>query len=94
MCLNFFQVKIKARASRSDDTSTLKLTILEYIYEDPKKGSRFSANFETERLLSSDSKELRGFRNIDTADHLCPLSLKAEFENDPMYANMITRFSY
>ena len=89
-----FQVKVKARASRSDDTSTLKSIILEYIYKDPKKGSRFSADFETERLLSSDSKELRGFRNIDTADHLCPLSLKAEFENDPVYADMITCSSY
>jgi hypothetical protein len=71
--------------SRSDDVSSLKSPILEYIYEDPKKGSRFSDDTRSERILSSDSKELRGFRNIDTADHLCPLSLKAEFEKDPMF---------
>jgi hypothetical protein len=42
-----------------------------------------------ERILSSDSKELRGFRYVDTADHLCPLSLKAEFEKDPMYSDFL-----
>jgi hypothetical protein len=40
-------------------------------------------------MLSSESKEFRGFRNIDTADHLCPLRLKAEFEENPVYASNV-----
>ena len=63
----------------------LKSAILEYIYENPKKGSRFDADIQNECLFLSDSKEQWGFRNVDIADHLCPLRLKAEFENDPTY---------
>ena len=83
-----FQVNNAAGRSRSDDVSSLKAAILDYIYEDPKKGSRFSVDIQSERLLSNESKEYWGYRNIDTADHLCPLKLKDEFGKNPMYASL------
>jgi hypothetical protein len=73
-----------AAASRSDDTTKLKSAILTYLHEDPKQGSRFSADFEFGLLVPSDPKEARGFRHFDTAVHLCPLRLRAEFERDPL----------
>ena len=72
-----------AAHSRSDDTGKLKFDILKYIYEDPKKGSRFPVELQDAHVVASDSKMLRGFRHIDFADHLCPLRLKAQFERDP-----------
>jgi len=44
---------------------------------------------QNDRRLISDSKDLRGFFNIDTADLLCPLSLKDRFEDDPEYVALI-----
>ena len=64
----------------------MKFDIVGYVYEDPKKGSRFSAELQT-RLIPSNAKALRGFHHIDLADLLCPLRLKREFERDPMYVS-------
>ena len=83
----FLKISNAAAHSRSDDTGRLKSDILEYIYEDPKKGSRFSLELQHTRPLASDPKALRGFLHIDLADLLCPLNLKAQFERDPVYAH-------
>jgi hypothetical protein len=40
------------------------------------------------RLVASDSKALHGFLHIDLADHLCPMKLKAQFDDNPMYAGL------
>ena len=74
--------------ARSDDTNKLKTSILEYLYENPIRGSRFPPELENPRLLNSDPKDLRGFRNLDTADLLCPLRLRDVFLEDPMYASV------
>jgi hypothetical protein len=78
--------KISSSASglRSDDTTKLKSAIIGFIHEDPKKGSVYAADYEMEILVASDIKDMRGFRHVDTASHLCPLRLKAEFEKDPL----------
>ena len=75
---------LAAAASRSDDTTKLKSAILTYIHEDPKRGSKFSDTDNFELLVTSDSKDLRGFRHLDTAVHLCPLRLMDDFENDSL----------
>lgn len=62
----------------------MKGAIVELLYEDPKVGSRFQADYEIERLLGSNRKGARGFYHLDTADLLCPLSMKNEFEDDPV----------
>jgi hypothetical protein len=70
---------------RSDDTTKLKSAILTYFYEDPKHGSKFSNDYDNfEVLVASDGKDLRGFRHMDTAVHLCPLCLKEQFKADPL----------
>ena len=79
----FFKVSQAACGLRSDDTTKLKSSILTYIHEDPKQGSIFAFDYDVQILIASDSKDLRGFRHIDTAVHLCPLRLKANFEQDP-----------
>ncbi len=63
--------------------------MLEYIYENPKNGSRFPPELQDVKLISSDSKSLRGFQNIETAYLLCPLRFKAAFEENPRYVNML-----
>jgi len=60
---------------------------LDYIHENPKKGSRFPPELQDEKLISSDSKSRRGFQNIETAYLLCPLRFKALFEENPQYVN-------
>ncbi|KAF8910911.1 hypothetical protein CPB84DRAFT_1958086 [Gymnopilus junonius] len=70
--------------SRGDDTSKLKTAILEYLYENPREGSKFKFDYEIEQLLSADHKNIRGFNHLDTADLLCPLSMRDEFERDPV----------
>jgi len=60
---------------------------LDYIYENPTKGSTFPPELQDEKLVS-DSKSLRGFQNIETAYHLCPLKFKAAFEENPRYVKM------
>ena len=42
---------------------------------------------KNECLINSDSKIQRGFHNLDTADLLCPLRLRDQFNEDPMYAS-------
>ena len=74
----------------ADDTSKLKSSILEYLYEEPKRGTRFPAQLQDERLLSSDAKVLRGFQNIDTTDLLCPLKFRENFEEDLMYPHVVS----
>jgi len=54
------------------------------MYEDPKAGSSFKDLEGYEILLPNDLKDSRGFRHIDTANFLCPLRLKEEFEKDPL----------
>ena len=66
----------------------MKFSILEYLFENPKRGSRFPPALKNDRLLNSDSKNLRGFHNLDTADLLCPLRLHDQFNEDPMYATV------
>jgi hypothetical protein len=61
----------------------LKSSILALIHENPKEGSTFAHDYDLQILIASDSKELRGLKHMDTAAHLCPLPLKADFENDP-----------
>jgi hypothetical protein len=82
-CSKDLQISEASCASRADDTSKLKNAILDLIYEDPKKGSIFPLEFQDEKLISADSKNLRGFNNIETAYHLCPLKFKAAFKRDP-----------
>jgi hypothetical protein len=79
----FSKVSQAACGLRSDDTTKLKSSILTYIHEDPKQGSIFAYDYDLQILVASDPKDLRGFRHTDTAVHLCPLRLKADFENDP-----------
>lgn len=57
--LSFNPTKISeaAAGSRSDDTTKLKSIILTYLHEDPKQGSRFSADYEFSLLIPSDPKE-------------------------------------
>jgi hypothetical protein len=62
----------------------LKSGILSLIHEVPKSGSIYSADYEVEMLVAGDEKDIRGFRHVDTAAHLCPLRLKAEFDEDPL----------
>ena len=62
----------------------LKCTILSFIYEDPKHGSIYAADCEVEILVASNAKDMRGFKHVDTAAHLCPLRLKANFDEDPL----------
>jgi hypothetical protein len=47
---------------------------------------------KNDRLINSDSKNQRGFNNLDTADHLCPLILRDQFNDDPMYATVTFSF--
>jgi len=78
-------LKVSSAASglRSDDTTKLKSTILSFLHEDPKHGSKYAADYEVEILVASDAKDIRGFGHVDTAAHLCPLRLKADFDEDP-----------
>lgn len=46
-------------------------------------GSTFPLALQDEKLISADSKSLRGFKNIETAYHLCPMKFKAAFKGDP-----------
>ncbi|KAF8876376.1 hypothetical protein CPB84DRAFT_1852984 [Gymnopilus junonius] len=71
-------------ASRGDDTAKLKASIVDLIYEDPKLGSMFAADYDIECLISSDGKQSRGFYHLDTAAHLCPLRLREDFDADPV----------
>jgi hypothetical protein len=79
-------LKVSSAASglRSDDTTKLKSAILSFIHEDPKRGSIYATDHEMEILVASDAKDLRGFKHVDTAAHLCPLRLKADFDKDPL----------
>jgi len=79
----FLKVSSAASGLRSDDTTKLKSAILSFLHEDPKHGSKYAADYEVEILVASDAKDVRGFRHIDTAAHLCPLRLKADFDEDP-----------
>jgi hypothetical protein len=79
-----FELSHSACGLRSDDTTKLKTAILSLIHEDPKQGSTFAHDYNFARLIAGDPKELRGFHHIDTAAHLCPLRLKAHFEDDPL----------
>ena len=80
----FFKLSQSAYGLRSDDTTKLKSGILAFVHEDPKRGSAFASDYDMEILIASDSKDLRGFQHMDTAAHLCPLQLKAHFEEDPL----------
>lgn len=80
----FLEVSSAASGLRSDDTTKLKSAILSFIHEDPKRGSIYTADFEVEMLVASDAKDMRGFKHVDTAAHLCPLRLKADFDADPL----------
>jgi hypothetical protein len=80
----FLKVSSAASGLRSDDTTKLKGAILSFMHEDPKTGSIYSADYEVAILVASDSKDMRGFRHVDTAAHLCPLRLKADFDDDPL----------
>jgi hypothetical protein len=82
------QISEASCASRADDTSKLKNAILDYIYEDPKKGSSFPPALQNEKLVSAAPKSLRGFRNIETTYHLCPLKFKSTFEENPQYVKV------
>jgi hypothetical protein len=82
--LTLFELSHSACGLRSDDTTKLKSAIITFIHEDPKQGSPFASDYDFNILIASDSKDLRGFQHVDTATHLCPLRLKAHFENDPM----------
>jgi hypothetical protein len=62
----------------------LKSAILAYIHEDPKSGSEYAADYDVELLLPSDIKDMRGFKHVDTAAHLCPLRFKAKFDEDAL----------
>jgi len=75
---------LAASGLRSDDTTKLKSAILSFIHEDPKHGSIYAADYEIEKLVANDAKDMRGFKHVDTAAHLCPLSLKADFDEDPL----------
>jgi hypothetical protein len=79
-------LKVSSAASglRSDDTTKLKSAILSFIHEDPKHGSIYATDYVMEILVPSDAKDLRGFKHVDTAAHLCPLRLKADFDKDPL----------
>jgi hypothetical protein len=79
-------LKVSSAASglRSDDTAKLKSAILSFIHEDPKRGSIYATDYVMETLVASDAKDLRGFKHVDTAAHLCPLRLKADFDRDPL----------
>jgi hypothetical protein len=78
----FFKLSQSAYGLRSDDTTKLKSGILAFVHEDPKHRSAFTSDYNMEILIASDSKDLRGFQHMDTAAHLCPLRLKAHFEED------------
>lgn len=82
------EISDAADSARSDDTGKLKFAILNYIHEDVKKGSKFDDNthFIYEPLFPHDHKDYRGFRHVDTANLLCPIRLKEEFDTDPRYA--------
>jgi hypothetical protein len=62
----------------------LKTAILSFIHEDPKRGSKFAADYEIEILVASDAKDMRGFKHVDIAALLCPLRLKGDFDEDPL----------
>lgn len=62
----------------------MKSAILAYIHEDPKSGSEYAADYDVELLLPSDIKDMRGFKHVDTAAHLCPLRFKAKFDEDAL----------
>jgi hypothetical protein len=79
-----FKFSDAANEARADDTSKLKFAILNYMFEDPKAGSKFKDHEGYEILIPIDIKDSRGFRHIDTASFLCPLRLKEEFEKDPL----------
>jgi hypothetical protein len=79
----FLKVSSAASGLRSDDTTKLKSAILSFLHEDPKHGSKYAADYEVEILVASDTKDVRGFSHVDTAAHLCPLRLKADFDEDP-----------
>ena len=80
----FLEVSLAASGLQSDDTTKLKCTILSFIHEDPKHGSIYAADYEVEILVASDAKDMRGFKHVDTATHLCLLRLKADFDEDPL----------
>ena len=73
-----------ASGLRSDDTTKLKSAILSFMHEDPKHGSIYAADYVVEILVPSDAKYMRGFKHVDTAALLCPLRLKADFDQDPL----------
>jgi len=62
----------------------LKSAILSFIHEDLKHGSIYVADYEIEKLVANDAKDMCGFKHVDTAAHHCPLSLKADFDEDPL----------
>ena len=80
----FPQVSEYAKRGRSDDTSKLKGAIVELIYEDPRAGSRFKDDYDIQCLLAGDDKDTRGFYHLDTADLLVPLSMREDFNDDPV----------
>lgn len=79
-----FKFSDAANEARADDTGKLKFAIFNYIFKDPKAGSKFRDLEGYEILLPTDSKDNRGFRHVDTASFLCSLRLKEEFEKDPL----------
>jgi hypothetical protein len=79
-----FKFSDAANEARADDTGKLKFAILNYMFEDPKSGSKFKDLEGYEILLPIETKDSRGFHHIDTASFLCPLRLKEEFEKDPL----------
>ena len=85
LSLNSTKISEAANSARADDTGKLKFSILNYIYEDLKVGSKFKNHHGFETLLPNDPKDDRGFRHLDTADLLCPLRLNEEFEADQQY---------
>ena len=78
--ISFSQISDASGASRSDDISKLKHSILTYM-------STPSSGLDPVALSS---KVTRGFRNSITAGLLCPLRLKARFLQDPEYVDEIS----
>ena len=73
-----------------DDTNKLKFLFSNISTKILKTGSRFPTTLKNHRLLKFklDPKDLRGFCNIDTGDLLCPLRLRDQFNEDPMYVTV------
>ncbi|KAG6896814.1 hypothetical protein C0992_005914 [Termitomyces sp. T32_za158] len=65
-----------SNSAKTDDTSSLKPAIIRYLPKDPD-------NEVKPRFPPTGTKAVRGFRNLTTARHLCPIKKLAEFDANP-----------